>query len=215
MNRLPILYSFRRCPYAMRARLALLAAGETCELREVELRNKPAEMLALSPKGTVPVLHLADGSVLDESLDIMNWALSKNDPDQWLPKDAEAGTASDLLIARADQEFKLHLDRYKYHGRYENADPMHHRAEGLRFLTDLDMRLSKTGHFFEGRITLAEMAIIPFVRQFANVDRDWFDGLALTHLQAWLTGHLNAELFQRIMVRHVPWTKEDSATLFP
>lgn len=194
----PVLYSFRRCPYAMRARLALVVSGTECELREVRLADKPAAMLEASPKGTVPVLVLADGKVLDESEEVMRWALSRNDPEGWLERDDAA------LIAASDGPFKHALDRYKYPNRYD-SDPLEHREQGLAFLRQLDERLSRYGQLCGKARGLADVAIFPFVRQFAGHDREWFDALPLPHLQAWLAGHLASPLFAAVMQREKPW----------
>ncbi len=194
----PILYSFRRCPYAMRGRMALKVSGLACEHREVLLRDKPAAMLAASPKGTVPVVVLPDGEVIDESLDVMRWALAQNDPENWLaPGDSMSG-----LIAETDGPFKHHLDRYKYANRYEGADSAAHRDAGLGFLKKLDERLAGQAQLFGNAVSLADIAIFPFVRQFANTDRGWFDAQDLPHLQAWLAGHLASPLFDAIMEKH-------------
>ncbi len=212
----PVLYSFRRCPYAMRARLALSISGQHCTLREVVLRDKPAEMLTLSPKATVPVLLLCDDQVLEESLDIALWALDRNDPQQWLSP--EMGTLADMkaLIADSDGPFKHHLDRYKYATRYEEGtDPVHHRDAGVHFLSPLNDRLGQHAHLFGDRPALADFAIFPFIRQFANTDRDWFDRQPLPNLQSWLAGHLNSELFQSVMKKWPVWTPGDAETLFP
>ncbi len=195
----PILYSFRRCPYAMRARLALAVSGVRYELREVRLSAKPEAMLAISPKGTVPVLRTTEGAVIDESLAIMRWALSFSDPDDWLAHDDPA------LIVSNDGSFKHHLDRYKYPDRH-GSDAAEHRDLCLLFLQELDARLASTGQLAGIGMGIADAAIMPFVRQFAAVDREWFDTLTLPHLQAWLAAHLASYLFQRIMYQVVPWS---------
>lgn len=194
----PILYSFRRCPYAMRARMALLVSGTTCELREVKLRDKPVEMIAASPKGTVPVLVLADGTAIDESIDIMRWALALNDPEGWLDGDDAA------LIAANDGPFKHHLDRYKYPDRH-NSDPLAHRAEGLAILGKLEARLTSRAFLCSEHRTLTDAAIMPFVRQFAAVDRDWFDAQPLPALHRWLGVQIDAPLFARAMATREQW----------
>ena len=203
---LPILYSFRRCPYAMRARMSLVVSEHAHALREVVLRDKPAEMIAASPKATVPVLVLPDRTVLDQSLDIMDWALGQNDPEHWL--EPEAGSLAEIreLISHADGPFKEHLDRYKYANRYDGDDPAHHRAEGLKFLHILNERLSDQPYLAGERLCLADIAIFPFVRQFANTDRAWFDSLDLPPLQTWLENRLNSELFKGIMKKWPQWT---------
>jgi glutathione S-transferase len=207
----PILYSFRRCPYAMRARLALAASETRCLLREVRLSSKPAELVAASPKGTVPVLVLADGEVLDESLDIMRWALGRNDPLGWLRADPAATQA---LIDTNDGAFKHHLDRYKYADRH-GADPVEHRAAGLEILARLDDRLATRAELCGDIMSLADAALLPFVRQYAQVDRAWFDGQKLPNLRHWLERHLGSVLFDQIAVRARPWSQDQPPFLFP
>jgi glutathione S-transferase len=197
----PILYSFRRCPYAMRARMALTISGIDYEHREVLLRDKPPAMLEASPKGTVPVVVLPDGNVIDESLDIMRWALGRNDPENW----PAPGQAAYELIARNDGPFKSHLDRYKYPNRYENVDARHHRNSGSEFLAELDRMLTGQPCLFGPDISVADIAIFPFIRQFANHDRDWFDAQNWPDLQAWLAGHLASPLFEKIMKKQDVW----------
>ncbi len=210
MTDLPVLYSFRRCPYAMRARMALLVSETPVRLREVVLRDKPEEMIAASPKATVPVLVLPDGQVIDESLAIMRWALDRNDPQDWLQGTA-AGTE---LIAEADGPFKHHLDRYKYPTRYENVDPLEHRAGGLAFLEKLDGLIQPSGQLMGAEPTLADHAIFPFVRQFANNDRGWFDALPLSALQKWLGDHLASPLFATTMQKYPQWKSGDEEPVF-
>ncbi|NML07950.1 glutathione S-transferase [Sphingomonas sp. G-3-2-10] len=198
----PILYSFRRCPYAMRARMALLASGTACEIREVKLREKPAEMLAASPKGTVPVLVLADGAVIAESIDIMRWALARNDPEGWQAGDDVA------LIAANDERFKHHLDRYKYPDRH-GSDPVAHRDEGLVMLGELERRLAGQSHLSGDRWMLADAAILPFVRQFAAVDLDWFAAQPVPAVRRWLAEGVASALFERVMVNRPQWRAGD------
>ncbi|MGB3739331.1 MAG: glutathione S-transferase [Pontixanthobacter sp.] len=194
----PILYSFRRCPYAMRARMALHINGTKVETREVVLRDKPAAMLEASPKGTVPVLVLPGDTVVDESIDIMRWALARNDPEDWL-----AGDDRDL-IARIDGPFKHHLDRYKYETRYD-SDSEAHRKDAHAILKDLDAQLAGSAFLRgEGR-SMADVATFPFIRQFANADREWFDACDLPHLQRWLAGLLASDLFAAIMAKRPRW----------
>lgn len=212
----PIFYSFRRCPYAMRARLALSASGQQCVLREIVLRDKPKEMRAVSAKATVPVLVLPDGSVLEESLDIMLWALEKHDPQQWLSP--ETGSLEDMkkVLARNDGDFKYHLDRYKYATRYKpEADPIYHRDEGAVFLNFLEERLARHRQLFGDKPALADFALFPFVRQFANTDRDWFDNQPLPYLHKWLSDHLASDLFSAIMTKWSVWTPDATEVLFP
>ena len=197
----PVLYSFRRCPYAMRARLALAVSATRVELREVRLSAKPQAMLDASPKGTVPVLVLPGGTVLDESLDIMRWALARCDPEGWLARDDPD------LIAMNDGPFKRDLDGYKYPERTGAAAPAH-REGGLAFLREIDARLAVSVQLCGADRGLADAAIMPFVRQFAAVDREWFDAQPLPHLQAWFAAHLASSLFETIMVRVAPWSPQ-------
>ena len=202
-----VLYTFRRCPYAMRARMALAASGVPVRVREIILRDKPPEMLAASPKGTVPVLVLTDGRVIDESLDVMHWALAQNDPEDWLSADA-AETAR--LIAQNDGPFKHALDRYKYADRHK-TDAEAHRAAGMDILTGLAARIGAHGGQLLGpRPTLADIAIFPFVRQFAATDRIWWEAQALPRVRAWLDRHIGSALFERAMLRVPPWRPGDA-----
>ncbi|HTD03616.1 glutathione S-transferase [Undibacterium sp.] len=211
---LPVLYSFRRCPYAMRARLALKYAAISVELREVALRNKPAEMLALSPKATVPVLQLPDGAVIDQSIDIMRWALSLHDPAGWLPDEA-AAEAAERLIAVNDGPFKTMLDRYKYAGRYpeHSAETYRDQAVDLQ-IAPLNERLGKTRYLLGDRLSLADMAVFPFVRQFAHVDPDWFDASPYRAANAWMNDLLASPLFEAAMAKFAPWQPGDAAIVF-
>jgi glutathione S-transferase len=204
----PILYSFRRCPYAIRARLALTIARIRCELREVRLRAKPPSMLVASPKGTVPVLVPAGGAILDESLDIMRWALRQRDPEGWLKHDDAA------LIAMNDGAFKQDLDRYKYPQRH-NSDPIAHRDRALPFLYTLDARIAANGQLCGATRGLADAAIMPVVRQFAAVDRTWFEGQPLPALRSWLNAHMDSDLFHAVMVPVAPWAEDESPILLP
>ena len=186
---LPILYSFRRCPYAMRARMAIIRTDFQYEHREVVLRDKPAHMLDISPKGTVPVLLLPDGTVMEESLDIMRYVLD------WVFTENEA-----YWIKRNDDEFKFHLDRYKYPNRYENADSGQHRTEAAKYLQDLD------DQFFENETSPAlNDALFPFIRQFANHDRGWFDAQPWTHIHQWLAASLSSAEFAVCMTKYPKW----------
>ncbi|CRM06412.1 glutathione S-transferase [Pseudomonas sp. 52 E 6] len=192
-----LLYSFRRCPYAMRARLALRYCGVPVRIIEVSLKAKPAEMLALSPKGTVPVLSV-NGVVIDESLAIMQWALAQHDPDDWLLQGDPAVLA---LIAENDVGFKYHLNRYKYAERYPEQPMEHYRAEGEVFLRTLEGLLANREYLFADHPSLADMALAPFVRQFAHVDREWFAGAPYPRLQQWLEHFLQSPLFIAVMAK--------------
>lgn len=207
---IPVLYSFRRCPYAMRARMALLESGQACSLREVVLREKPGEMLAISPKATVPVLVLPDGQVIDESLDIMLWALNQNDPQNWL----ENRRAALSLIEHADGPFKHNLDRYKYGARFEEEDSKTHRQNGLLFLASLNDQLAETQYLNGPRLGLPDIAIFPFVRQFANTNRQWFDQQNLPELQRWLADRLESNLFVSVMNKYPQWKTGDDEVKF-
>jgi glutathione S-transferase len=199
----------------MRARLALDASGQACELREIALREKPAQMLQAAPKGTVPVLVIADGEVIDESLDIMLWALRRSDPEQWLTPDADSLQGMLALIARFDSHFKQHLDRYKYPGRFDGADSLASRTEACLDLELLETRLARTAHLAGEGVSLADMAIAPFVRQFANVDAAWFSSQPWPAVQRWLTTIVASERFERIM-RQVPvWVPGTRGVSFP
>jgi len=194
-----VLYSFRRCPYAMRARMALSVSGARYDHREVVLRDKPAEMLAVSPKGTVPVLVTEHGAVLEESLDIMRWALGRSDPESWLARHDEA------LLEANDGPFKHHLDRYKYATRYDDVDPEEHRAAALEILQRLEARLAASAFLCGDARGFADIAIFPFIRQFANADRTWFDAQDLPGLQAWLAALIGSDLFAGVMHKHPQW----------
>jgi len=189
------LYSFRRCPYAMRARMALRYSGVPVDIIEVSLKAKPAEMLAISPKGTVPVLD-AGGQVIDESLEIMRWALAQNDPQDWL-LDGDSRIAE--LIEANDQGFKVHLNRYKYAERYPEQPMEIYRAEGALYLQRLEELLTDRDYLLADHPSLADIALLPFVRQFAHVDREWFAQTPYVRLQAWLLRFLESDLFTSIM----------------
>lgn len=201
MQALPILYSFRRCPYAMRARMALIASGVAYEHREILLRDKPAAMLAASPKGTVPVLVLGNGEVIDESIDIMRWALGQSDPEAWM------ASAEPDLVAVYDGAFKYHLDRYKYAARY-GEDPLVHRAAGLAMLFQLDARLGGRTYLGGSTRAFGDIAIFPFVRQFAGVDPAWFETEAPHNLRGWLERLIRSDLFERAMVKQTLWAAD-------
>ncbi len=197
------LYSFRRCPYAMRARLAIVLAELKVELREIVLKNKPAQMLAISPKGTVPVLELVetDGSsrrVIEESRDILQWALEQHDPQAVL--DVEPASAQ-ALIEQNDNEFKHWLDRYKYSDRYPELSQLEYRERGELFLQVLETLLAKHRYLLGDTISSADIGIMPFVRQFAHVDQEVFYQLPYPHLQQWLRDWLQHPAFQQVMVK--------------
>lgn len=203
--KLPVLYSFRRCPYAMRARLALHFAQQAVEHREVVLKEMPQQMIDISPKATVPVMQLPDGTVIDESLDIALWALEQQDPSNLLGSLAQL---SDMLslINDNDNDFKGWLDQYKYADRYPEQTPEYYREQGELFLEKLENRLSHHPYLFGVEIRLADIAIMPFVRQFAHVDKKWFDAADYPFLQNWLQSWLVSDSFKGIMHKHPKWT---------
>ncbi len=203
----PVLWSFRRCPYAMRARQAIAAAGVAVDLREVVLRDKPAAFLATSPSGTVPCLDTHHG-VIDESLDIMRWALDRHDPEGWLEMPSEGWD----WIARADGPFKDALDRTKYPNRYPGVDPVAQRQIAATFLDDLNHQID--GWMF-GKATITDFAILPFVRQFAFIDKGWFDAQDWGAVQGWLARFLASDGFARIMDKYPQWREGDAAVRFP
>ena len=205
---LAILYSFRRCPYAMRARMALQYSGVRVFLREIELKNKPQQMLQCSAKGTVPVLVLTDGTIIDESRDIMYWALEQNDPDKWLPEPAiETRNQIDQLLDENDFNFKNWLDRYKYADRYPQQSAAYYRHQGEQFLASLEYRLSNHRFLMNDTFSVADIGIFPFIRQFAFVDKDWFYQSDYPYLQTWLDYFLQSEIFNSVMKKYPAWTE--------
>ena len=192
----------------MRARLALAMSGQSVLLREVELKNRPAELTAISAKSTVPVLLLGNGKVLEESLEIMLWALGNADPESWLGSSMDQRTGMDALIEKCDGQFKHNLDRYKYANRYEGVDAEEHRKLASEFLNELQERLQGQPFLFGESACLADMAIAPFVRQFAFADRNWFDAQPWKELLVWLDTFTASALFLSIMEKHKPWTPD-------
>jgi len=195
----PVLYSYRRCPYAMRARMALQYAGVEVEIREISLREKPKHLIAISPKATVPVLVLSDGEVIDESLDIMDWALSQHDDEGWCDVDLDV---TKRLISENDGEFKTALDAYKYAERHPEKTQIEHRVDGEVFLKKLEHLLAGQQGLFGRLPTMADIAIFPFVRQFKGVDQQWFEQSPYSKLNIWLTALIESELFKSVMKKH-------------
>jgi glutathione S-transferase len=210
-TQLPLLYSFRRCPYAIRARLAIYVSGVTVELREILLRDKPEHMLQLSSKGTVPVLQLTNSKVIDESIDVFYWALQKNDPNAWLAVDK---LELARLVERNDGEFKHWLDRYKYSVGYPEFSAEYYRGEAEVFIAELEQRLSASQYLLSCNLSGADMAILPFVRQFAFVDKAWFDNTSYLKVQAWLAEFLKSEIFLAVMDKYPPWQAGDEVVCF-
>lgn len=202
----PILYTFRRCPYAIRARMALAYAGITAEHREVVLKNKPAELLQASAKGTVPVLVMPDGEVLDESLAIMRWALMQSDPEQWMTA-AVSGDA-EAWIAANDGPFKQQLDHYKYADRYPEHPADWYRDQALPHLSALDEVLRHHSCLHGDRAGLVDVALFPFIRQFAMVDYQWFTNSPYKALHQWLERWLEDPLFLSIMQKRPAWSRD-------
>lgn len=208
---LPVLYSFRRCPYAIRARMALAVAEIAVELREVVLRDKPAEMVAVSAKGTVPVLVLPDGTAIDESLDVMHWALAQHDPEGWLDCATDAGP----LIAHCDTEFKHWLDRYKYADRFPEQSQEFYRSQALLFFDELEQTLATTPHLLGPRASIADVGVFPFVRQFAGVDPAWWTNAPYPATRRWLNNWLASTLFDSVMGKYAAWAPGAPGILFP
>lgn len=209
----PRLYSFRRCPYAMRARLGILFANLSVELREVVLKNKPATMLAISPKGTVPVLQLVDGSVIEESIEIIMWALEQQDPHGLL--DSNVLHEATALIEQNDTSFKHWLNRYKYADRYLDMTQTEYREQGEVFLKVLETLLTKHTFLLGDSVTIADICILPFIRQFAHVDRAVFYNLPYPNLQLWLQNWLAHPFFIQAMAKFTPWQEDDEVVIFP
>ena len=208
-----LLYTFRRCPYAMRARVAMAAAGLDPEVREIVLARKPDAFLALSPKGTVPVLTTATGRVLEESLEIISFALKRHDPRGWL-REANAHEAeATTLIATSDGPFKHHLDRYKYTTRYDDADRETEYAAACAYLKPLEARLEEHTHLLSDRESLADLAIFPFVRQFANVEPSRFAS-SFPLLEAWRQRWQTDPLVLSIMAKVPEWKPGNAPSTF-
>lgn len=212
---LPILYSFRRCPYAMRARMALYYSGINCELREVYLRDKPGSLIEISPKATVPVLQLQDGTIIDESLDVINYAISQNDPENILNVTQEVQNEIDLLILKNDTDFAKLLHRYKYFEKYPDESQAFYRKQiESIFLEKYEQMLENKNFLFNSK-SIADFVIIPFIRQFAFVDKEWFFGSKYKNLIQWLNTTLESDEFDRIILaKHSPWKEGDDPIYF-
>jgi glutathione S-transferase len=198
----------------MRARMALAYSGGNFEIREILLRDKPAHMLSLSAKGTVPVLVLVDGTILDESLDVMSWALAQHDPDGWnVLSDAQRKTGADLVKTN-DGDFKFCLDRYKYSSRFPEKTMEQWRDDGFEFLKHLDEALSAHRYLLGEDLSFVDVALFPFVRQFAHVDLEWFKNTGLHKLIAWYEEHMASELFTSVMKKYPLWQEGDAPLHF-
>ena len=214
INKYPTLYSFRRCPYAMRARLAIRLCEIQCIIREISLKAKNSEFLRVSPKATVPVLVLPNGEVLEESLDIIYWSLEQNDPYK-LKINNQLANKTDKLIELIDTEFKFHLDRYKYSSRYNIKNSEVHRDKARDILVQINTMLEGNNYLWGNNISLLDISILPFVRQFRIADKEWFDdNLGLENVNNWLNTFLNSDLLASIMTKYKVWEKDDPVTLF-
>ena len=216
---LPILYSLQHCPYAMRARMGILMAQQTVLLRAVVTKNKPPEMLAVSPKGTVPVLLLEEGQlesrVIDESLDIMLWALAENDPQDLLYCNFPNGLSAMLaLVHENDNVFKPILEKYKRARRFSEVSEKFYRRQCEVFINSLEQRLSGQDYFLGDSASLADYALLPFVRQFARVDKKWFVQAPYPRLRKWLNDFLQSPFFTRIMAKYPLWLDSHEDCLF-
>ena len=205
----PILYTFRRCPYAMRARFAIRSSKIIVEVREIKLQEKPSEFLKSSPKGTVPVLITNSGEVLEESLDIIYWALNKNDPHKWLAKGKLEIQDIIKLLDDLENKFKPNLDKYKYPSRFSGVDKYLHRDKNLCFLKKLNSYLENNKSLNCEHLSLLDYAIFPFVRQFRNVDPDWFDKLNFIFLNKWINQIIDSKDFSSIMKKFKKWEPND------
>ena len=197
----------------MRARLALFVSGMSVELREVSLRDKPASMLAASPKGSVPVLVLPDGQVIDESWDIMQWALHQHDPESWLGQNDRHVDAANTLVNENDNTFKYHLDRYKYPDRYPEYPQIHYRRMAEEFLMQLESRLGASRCLLGDGLSIADAAIFPFIRQFAEVDKAWFAQSPYPELRRWLKDFIDSEDFVSVMLKYALWHPGDQPVI--
>ena len=210
----PVLYSFRRCPYAKRARLAIKYSGIEVELREIDLNNIPKALSDISSDETVPLIVFPDGKTIDESWDIVKWAVTSNDPDGWLGSDVSLLQDAEMLVETNDYSFKQDLDHYKYADRYPEYPMQHYRSEGEEFLIELEDRLSDNRYLSADSLSLSDIAVLPFIRQFALVDKAWFDSTPYTRVQAWLNTFLESELFESVMNKYPLWVEGDEPVLF-
>ena len=201
----PILYTFRRCPYAMRARLAIKASGVIVEIREVKLKNKPEELLNISPKATVPVLYISSKKIIEESLDIMEWALEINDPLKLLEQEKLSRIEVQNTLNKLENNFKQNLDRYKYSSRFDQPNPELYRDKNLKILNQFNNLLQHNKGIYSSHLSLLDYAIFPFVRQFRNVNSVWFDSLELKFLKSWLYELIDSDEFSSIMKKNLIW----------
>ncbi|MDD9194637.1 glutathione S-transferase [Aliivibrio sp. S3MY1] len=211
----PILYSLRQCPYAMRSRLGILHAQQTVVLRDIDMKNKPEEMLSISPKGTVPVLQLSDGKVIDESLDVMIWALTQSDPNNLLYSHDKQKLPHMLeFIYRSDHEFVDALRKYRAASRYHDTNEVECRERCCEWLMAIEQALSLHAYIMGEAPSLVDYAILPFIRQFSRVDKKWYAQAPLPYLRAWLVDHYNDPTFSKAMFTHPKWQKGAENILF-
>ncbi len=217
MTEQPILYSFRRCPYAMRARIAMFLSGYSCELREVILSKKPKEMVELSPKGTVPVLVLSSGEIIDESLDVMRYVFGRNDKLGILRQYNRYQNEMDPIISLFDGKFKYHLDRYKYASRYKEIDHLEHREKAMNCLEALTSGfLEKSNYLYGNSLSFLDIALLPFIRQYRIADPQWFDNeMPFISIRTWLHNFLDSEVLRRVMQKYQVWSNESTGVVFP
>ena len=212
---LPIIYSLRNCPYAMRARLAIFKAKQAVLLRDLVLSNKPAEMIAVSPKGTVPVLVLANGTVIEESLAVMLWALQQTDPDDLLHGQKEGALpAMLLLINKFDNDFKTSLEAYKCAKRYQEDNVAQCRVVCEQYIKQLEQRLTEHRFLMSDKESLADIALVPFIRQFARVERQWYLQSPYPRVRRWLNSYLQSPVFTKVMAKHPLWLDNHNDVLF-
>ncbi|MFW2438693.1 MAG: glutathione S-transferase [Arenicellales bacterium] len=212
---LPIFYSFRRCPYAMRARMALQYSGVKVELREVLLRDKPESLLAIDKDATVPLLKLPSGEVIDESWQIMLWAIRQNDQNYWLGENETLLPDVEMLLEMNDYSFKTDLDHYKYADRYPEYPAEYYRSQGEEFLQDIEQALCESRYLLGQELSVADIAIFPFIRQFVFVDKTWFENAPYPQLRLWLQEMLDSNLFKSIMMKLPAWQRGDQPVKFP
>lgn len=208
----PVLYSFRRCPYCMRAHMGLKNAGLKIQLREVDLKEMPEEALAISAKATVPLLVMPDTSVIDESWDILKWSLERNDPDNWLGENKQFLLEAEMLVETNDFSFKDELDHYKYADRFPENSEQRYRAACEEFIEELEDMLCENTYLLADQVTIADIAVFPFIRQFSLVDITWFEQSPYPMVRQWLEKLIAGELFQNIFQKHSNWQKGDATT---
>jgi glutathione S-transferase len=211
----PILYSLQHCPFAMRARMALLMAKQEVLLRAVVTKDKPREMLKISPKGTVPILILGDGTIIDESLNIMTWALKQNDPkDLLFQNQPEIYPKMLSLISVCDNEFRISLSAYKYGSRYHQPNEVELRRACELFIKQTEVLLQNNDYIFGNKLSLADLAILPNIRQFVNVDKKWFRHANYPCLTKWLENLMQSPLFTKAMRKYPLWNENHEEFLF-